>query len=188
MASAYGGICFIDMYEFPHASVSRIEIPDTLKWELESRLLLIYTGTAHSSSDVHRKVIRELEDAGPQCPKLKPLRQAAERSRDALYAGDLKALGKAMIANTEAQGDLNPSLIGKAHAEIIAIGRKHGAIGWKVNGAGGNGGSVTLLTGPDHSVQRAMVREIEAANPKYRNIPIRLADRGLRVWESELRG
>lgn len=186
LASAYGGICFIDMHQFPHASVSRIEIPAALSWELESRLLLIYTGQAHSSTDVHRKVIQELEDAGPECPKLVPLRRAAEQSRDALYAGDLEAFGRAMIANTQAQGELNASLIGPAHQEIIAIARRHGAVGWKVNGAGGNGGSVAILTSPDYSAKRATVREIEAANPKYRHIPIHLADHGLRVWESRV--
>jgi D-glycero-alpha-D-manno-heptose-7-phosphate kinase len=186
LASAYGGVCFIDMYQFPHAAVSRIEIPDALRWELESRLLLIYTGQAHSSSDVHRKVIRELEDAGPECAKLKPLRQAAEASRDALYAGDLAALGAAMVANTEAQGQLNASLIGPAHQEIIAIARSHGAVGWKVNGAGGNGGSVAILASPDYSAKRATVRAIESANPAYRSIPIQLADHGLRVWESRV--
>jgi len=36
------------------------------------------------------------------------LRQTAEKSRDALYAGDFEALGKAMIENTEAQGRLHP--------------------------------------------------------------------------------
>lgn len=186
LASAYGGICFIDMHQFPYAAVSRIEIPAALKWELESRLLLVYTGQAHSSSEVHRRVIRELEDAGPDCRKLVPLREAAERSRDALYAGDLSAFGKAMIANTEAQGELNASLIGPAHREIIAIARRHGAVGWKVNGAGGNGGSVSILTSPDHGAKRAIIREVEAAQPGYRNIPIQLADHGLRVWESRL--
>jgi len=186
LASAYGGLCFIDMHQFPHATVSRIDIPSALKWELESRLLLLYTGHAHSSSEVHRKVIRELEDAGPECPKLTPLRQAAEASRDALYAGDLKALGKAMVANTAAQEELNTSLVGPAHREIIAIARRHGAVGWKVNGAGGDGGSVAILTGPDHTTKRAIVRDVEAANAAYRNIPVHLADHGLRVWESRL--
>jgi D-glycero-alpha-D-manno-heptose-7-phosphate kinase len=125
-------------------------------------LLLFYTGLAHSSSDVHRKVIRELEDAGPDCPKLVPLRGAADSMRDALFAGDLEALGRAMVENTEAQRDLNPSLVGTAHQQIIDVARTHGAIGWKVNGAGGAGGSVTILTGPDHSAKRATVAAIVA--------------------------
>lgn len=184
LVSAYGGICFIEMHQFPYASVSQIRLPDALWWELDSRLLLFYTGAAHSSSDVHRKVIRELEDAGPDCPKLAPLRSAADRMRNALFAGDLKAVGRSMVDNTEAQRDLNPSLVGPAHQQIIDIARTHGAIGWKVNGAGGAGGSVTILTGPDHSAKRTTVAAIEAANAGYRNIPIRLARHGLRVWES----
>jgi len=133
---------------------------------------------------VHRRVIRELEDAGPDCPKLVPLREAAERMRDALFAGDLHAVGAAMTDNTEAQRALNPSLIGAAHQQIIEIARTHGAGGWKVNGAGGTGGSVTVLTSPDRSAKRATVAAVEAANPSYRSIPIRMARHGLRVWES----
>jgi hypothetical protein len=45
---------------------------------------------------------------------------------------------------------------------------------------------VAILTSPDHSTKRATIRDIEAANSKYRTIPIQLADHGLRVWESRL--
>jgi len=59
------------------------------------------------------------------------------------------------------------------------------AIGWKVNGAGGEGGSITLLSGPDYAEKRAMMQAIEASG-QYREIPIRLSPEGLRVWESPL--
>lgn len=184
IASAHGGINFIDMHQFPHAAVSQIHVSDAIWWELESRLLLVYTGSAHRSSDVHKAVIRELEDAGAGCPKLEPLRRAAEASRDALYAGDFVALGRAMTANTKAQADLHAALIGPGHQCIIDIAKAHGAVGWKVNGAGGSGGSVTILTGPDRTVKRSMRAAIAAADPRFRNIPVHLARYGLRVWES----
>ena len=66
---------------------------------------------------------------------------------------------------------------------IIEIAREHGAIGWKVNGAGGDGGSVTLLCGPQSEAKRAMIAEIEAENPLYKHIPIYLSRYGLRVWK-----
>jgi len=184
IASAYGGINYIEMYEYPHASVSQIRLPDAIWWELESRLALIFLGQAHSSSDTHKLVIRELEDAGPEAAKLRPLRQTAEKSKDALYAGDFEALGRAMIENTEAQAGLHPALIGADHQRIIDIARAHGAAGWKVNGAGGAGGSVTVLCRSDRTAKRAMLREIEAAHPRYKNIPIYLSRFGLRVWEA----
>lgn len=184
IASAYGGINYIEMFRYPHAAVSPIRLPDSIWWELEARLSLIYVGEAHSSSEVHQMVIRNLENAGPEAPQLKPLRLTAEKSRDALYAGDFVALGRAMIENTEAQENLHPALIGPHHRRIIEIARAHGALGWKVNGAGGTGGSVTILSGPDRSAKRAMIRDIEAADPRYRHIPIFLSRFGLRVWET----
>jgi len=184
IASAYGGINFIEMFDYPNAAVSPVQIPNSLWWELESRLSLVFVGQSHSSSDVHRLVIRELEGAGPEAAKLKPLRATAEKSRDALFAGDFAALGRAMVENTEAQGDLNAALIGGHHAKIIEIAKRHGAIGWKVNGAGGDGGSVTILGGPSASGKRAMIKDIESAGPGFQSIPIYLSRFGLRVWET----
>jgi len=184
IASAYGGINCIDMHEYPEATVSPIRLPDATSWELESRLSLVFVGVAHSSSDVHEMVIRELESAGPDARKLQPLRQTAEKSRDALLAGDFRALGNAMIENTAAQENLHPALIGPDHRRIIQIAAAHGALGWKVNGAGGTGGSVTILSGADRTANRAMLGEVQAAEPRYRNIPVRLSQEGLRVWET----
>jgi D-glycero-alpha-D-manno-heptose-7-phosphate kinase len=184
IASAYGGINYIEMHDYPHASVSQIRVPDATWWELESRLSLIFVGQTHSSSAVHSMVIRDLENAGPEAPRLRPLRQTAARSKDALYAGDFNALGRVMTENTQAQAGLHDALMGPHHRAIIEIARTHGALGWKVNGAGGDGGSVTLLSGPDLSAKRAMLREIAQASPQYRHIPIYLSRFGLRVWES----
>ena len=184
LCSAYGGINFIDMFKYPHSSVSQIGLPNSIWWELERRLVLIYLGNAHSSSQVHEKVIRELEDAGPDCSKLEDLRRTAGRSRDALYAGDFEELGRAMIDNTEAQRRLNPGLICGDADGIIETARSFGALGWKVNGAGGEGGSITILCGDLSHEKRAMIRTIEEGN-SYRNIPVYLSRYGVRIWEKE---
>ena len=183
LCSAYGGINFIEMQRYPRASVSQIRIPDALWWELERRLVLIYLGKSHDSSKIHEKVIRELECEGPDCPRLQRLRVTAGKSRDAIYAGDFNALGAAMIENTEAQAALHPELVNADAVRVLEIARRHGAIGWKVNGAGGEGGSLTLLCPPLSHVKRAMVKAIEATNPLYQAISIYLSRQGLRIWE-----
>jgi len=182
LCSAYGGINFIDMYQYPYAAVSQIYVPNSVWWELERRLVLIYLGKSHSSSAVHEKVIAELEDAGPDCPKLEPLRRTPIMARDAVYAGDFAALGQSMVQNTDAQAELNSALVSQDARLVFDIARRHGAIGWKVNGAGGEGGSITLLCGDTSSQKREMVRQIEAANPLFRNIPVYLSRFGLRTW------
>jgi len=50
LCSAYGGINFIQMHAFPHASVSPVLVPNSIWWELEQRLAVVYIGTPHSSN------------------------------------------------------------------------------------------------------------------------------------------
>jgi D-glycero-alpha-D-manno-heptose-7-phosphate kinase len=185
LCSAYGGINYIEMFQYPHASVSPIQIPNATWWELERRLALIYLGKSHHSSSVHEMVIRSLENAGPDCQQLNDLRNTAARSRDALYADDFSALGAAMIENTQAQSRLHPALISAEAARVIEIAKAHGALGWKVNGAGGDGGSLTILCDSIAQAKRAMLNAIEQEDTLFTNIPIYLSRYGLRVWKRE---
>ncbi|MBX7187123.1 MAG: GHMP kinase [Vicinamibacteria bacterium] len=186
LASAYGGINYIEMFDYPHASVSPVLVPDAVRWEFERRLVLIYLGRAHDSSAIHEQVISVLQDAGPDSPAIADLRRNAPRSRDALYAGDFEALGRAMTGSTEAQARLHSALVGTEARQVIEIAKAHGALGWKVNGAGGEGGSLTLLCGESSAGKRALIREIEQSSPDFRSIPIQLSRNGLRVWRREL--
>lgn len=186
LASAYGGINFIEILDYPHAVVSPLHLAPDVLWELEQRLSLVFLGQSHSSSKVHQVVIAELEDSGPDSEKLRPLRKMPLRARDALYAGDFAALGKTMIENTEAQANLHADLVSPRHQAVIDLARQHGAIGWKVNGAGGDGGSVTLLSGPKAAEKREMLRNVQAGIPGTQNIPINLSPLGLRVWDTPM--
>lgn len=182
LCSAYGSINFIEMFQYPYATVSQIRVPDAIRWELERRLALIFLGRTHSSSAVHEQVIAGLEREGDASPRLDALRRCAVRARDALYAGDFVALGRAMIDNTDAQRALHPALVNADADLVIALAREYGVLGWKVNGAGGEGGSLTILCGPDASANRALLRDIRQLSPLFQPIPIYLSRMGLRVW------
>jgi len=184
LCSAYGGINYIEMRQFPWAIVSQLQVPNAIWWELERRLILIFLGHSHDSSELHKMVIKDLESEGPQSSRLQALRSTAEQSRDAVYDGDFVALGRAMAENTQAQAQLHPDLVCADALRVIEIARAHGAVGWKVNGAGGFGGSVTILGGDMSIAKREMIKEIEDENPLFRNIPIYLSRFGLRTWES----
>jgi len=186
ICSTYGGINYIVMHAYPQAEVTQMKLTNDICQELESRLMLIYLGKSHSSSQIHKKVIQELKDAGSDCKQLNDLRTTARKSKDALLAGDFLAFGQAMIENTMAQGRLHPSLIGSDASRVIRIAHKRGAIGWKVNGAGGEGGSLTLLCNPHPKEKEALIQEIENSNPAYQHIPIRLEPHGLQVWQESI--
>lgn len=186
LCSAFGGINYIEMQRYPQATVTQLQIDEATAYELERRLVLIYLGNSHSSSQVHEQVIAGLSGAGPDCKALNALRRTAEKSRDAVLARRFDLLGEAMIENTNAQADLHPALISPEARRIIEVARAHGSIGWKVNGAGGNGGSVTLLCDAFADHKRALIREIEQEDERFQNIPIRLAAHGLSVYEASV--
>ena len=186
LSAACGGINFIEIDEYPRARVLPIEVPDAVWWELDRRLVLVYLGRTHRSSAVHELVIASLARDRGVSPTLDALRQAAERSRAAVIASDFTALGRAMIDNTTAQGELHPDLIGREAREVIALVSSQEVLGWKVNGAGGQGGSMTLLAGPSARARRELLRTLARTLPQCRVIPTSLSRSGLRVWDAPL--
>jgi D-glycero-alpha-D-manno-heptose-7-phosphate kinase len=181
ICSAYGGINFIKMEKYPHATVIPIQPPNHLLSQLEQRLSLVYLGKSHSSSETHDLVIRRLETSGPETFELENLRKTASASRKALISGDFNAFGQAMIDNNEAQKSLHPALISDDANQVIEIARAYNAVGWKVNGAGGEGGSITLLSSRRFDEKNAMISAIEQENPNVHSIPIRISMQGVRA-------
>jgi D-glycero-alpha-D-manno-heptose-7-phosphate kinase len=156
---------------------------EPLRGHVPARIYLA-TQPPDSSSAVHGEVIRRLEQPNADHSALAELRKAAHDGKSALYAGDLDAFGQAVIANTKAQAELHPALVSAQAREVIRIARRHGAVGWKVNGAGGEGGSLTILCGASGDKKRAFVNAVHSAVAGCRVIPTYLARTGLRRWET----
>jgi D-glycero-alpha-D-manno-heptose-7-phosphate kinase len=184
LAAAHGGINRIEIDEYPQARLEPIAVPDPIRRALQERTLLVYLGRAHRSSVVHEQVVALLERDPDIDRRLEPLRAAARRGADALATGDLDGYGYALIENTVAQFALHPELIGPDARQVIEVARAHGASGWKVNGAGGPGGSVSVLGPPDAAARAGLVTELQRARRPWQLIPVRLDENGLRVEES----
>jgi D-glycero-alpha-D-manno-heptose-7-phosphate kinase len=105
-------------------------------------------------------------------------------ARDAVLGGDLEGLGRAMSRNTDAQARLHGELVSARAQAVIDLGASLGASGWKLNGAGGEGGSVSILCGPDPDRRGDLVRGLLALDPALQLIPIRLSHDGLLVSHS----
>lgn len=181
IAAAHGGITFIEITHYPSAIVTPVAATPQTRAALDARLVLVYLGRAHSSSDVHTEVIRSLDSVPANRRVLDRLRAAAREGRDALERGDLDAYGRALTANTEAQAALHPALVSDDAWRVGKMAAAHGAAGWKVNGAGGDGGSVTVLAGLDTDGHRSFADAVSTALPGAVLIPIALSGDGCRV-------
>lgn len=185
ICAAHGGVCFIHMHRYPLAHVTKLDLNQRLWEELDRRLCLIYLGKAHISSALHEEVIAFLERKGSQFRLIQTMRDLAQQGKDILLKGDLSSFGEVMIRNNECQRALHVNLIPDEANSIIEIAKKFGAIGWKVNGAGGKGGSLTILSSEDEEQKKLMLEEINSIGKGIKSIPISLAPRGLEVREEK---
>jgi D-glycero-alpha-D-manno-heptose-7-phosphate kinase len=174
LSAAFGGINYLEIEPYPEATVQTLP-----RWDaLGVRLSLVFVGRAHDSSGVHRQVIEDATRHGSGA--FAPLRDAAVAAKDAVVARDLDAFGRAMIANTDAQRSLHAELVGADASRVIEAAAAHGAVGWKVNGAGGDGGSVTILSG-SLDTKLAVEQRVVELDTRYRVLPIEVSPVGLTV-------
>ncbi len=183
IAAAHGGVTFIRMTRYPEAEVRSVRVPKSVWADLDRRLCLVYLGRPHRSSSMHERVIAGLEAGGPQREHLRILGRIARQARRDLRSGDLEAFGESMVRNNEQQRALFAGLVGQDADAVAAVARKFGAAGWKVNGAGGKGGSMTVLASADEEIRKGMVDSIHALGHGVRVIPVALSAAGLEVWE-----
>ena len=180
LSSAFGGINYIQMESFPHGCVSPVRIPDRVWWELESRLSVVYVGTPHHSSEIHEKVIEGLGKDPEGDPRLERLRGLAGEAKQFLYDGNFEAFGRVMDENTMVQRKLHGELVCDKFETVMEVARRNGALGCKVNGAGGDGGSITVLGDGDAAGKRRMHEQL--LEKGMRTMPIYLSRFGVRVW------
>jgi len=184
LCAAFGGVNFIDVSPYPRARVSQLQVPRRVWAELDDRMLLAYLGRAHASSEVHEHVIAAMRTPTTESERLlDELRACAEDARDAVLAADLRALGRAMRRNHDAQESLHPALVSDDARTVIDVARACGALGWKVNGAGGPGGSMTILAGAGAGAgaRDELAASLQAADRRFEVLPTKLSRSGLRV-------
>ena len=175
VCSAFGGISLIRILDYPSWDREAIAVGDKMRKDLETGLCLVTYGGGHDSSALHERVIRHLEKETGVEPIVNTLRACAEEGVSALRAGNLHRFGRAMIANNKAQFRLHADLVPPFVTNLTNIAEDHGAVGWKVNGAGGPGGSLCLLFDSPQNKQNFL----EAASEWVQDVPIQFASFGL---------
>jgi galactokinase/mevalonate kinase-like predicted kinase len=102
------------------------------------------------------------------------LRAVAERTVDALRAGDLPRLGELLSENWRLQQRLDPGMCTPDMAQLERAMREAGALGGKAAGSGA-GGSMFFLAPEDTGPAESAARELD-----MRLLPVRWAESGVR--------
>ena len=155
------------------AAVEPLYLSPERREALAERLVLCFSGPSEGSSDLHRQVWERYRDGDEGiAATLRSLRDSADPARDALLAGDWRALGAAMTLNRNCAARLNAGVVTDRLRTLFEASERVGALGGKPCGAGG-GGCLIFLCEPDRraAVERAL-RDAEC-----RLLPVTFAPR-----------
>ena len=143
--AAYGGLNHIMFHPNGEISVRPVTVgPDRLQ-ELNSHLMLFYTGIKRTASDVAESYVNGIEDRRRQ---LRIMKDLVDESVAILNGSrDITAFGKLLHEAWEAKRSLSAKVSNSHVDTIYEQARAAGALGGKLLGAGG-GGFLLLFAPP----------------------------------------
>jgi D-glycero-alpha-D-manno-heptose-7-phosphate kinase len=139
---------------------------DTLQ-DLEESLLLFFTGFSRSAGDILKdQDQRSRQSDAEMLANLHYVKELGLRSRDALQKGRTGEFGALLHEHWEHKKRRSSGMSNPQIDEWYELGRKNGAIGGKLVGAGGGG--FLLFCSEDHRRLRAAMRKAGLEEVRFR--------------------
>jgi D-glycero-alpha-D-manno-heptose-7-phosphate kinase len=139
-ASAFGGLNFISFHQDGTTHVEPLNLEPGLAQELQSSLMLFFTGASHNSWTI----LEEQEQSARSTNSgtvdyLHEIRNLAEPMKRALLAGELREFGSLLHEGWEIKKRLSSKISNIRINEMYDSALRNGASGGKITGAGGGG-------------------------------------------------
>ena len=137
VAAAYGGLNVIRFSKDKGFTVEPLELPQNRLRELESHLILLYTGESRLASEIASKVTANLQY---RVPALRRMHQMVDEGTAILRGdGNLQAFGELLHEGWMLKRSLADGVTTSKIDRVYDSARAGGAIGGKIMGAGGAG-------------------------------------------------
>lgn len=138
--AAYGGVTCFTFNPDESVEARPLNLRMDSLFDLEDNLLLFFTGFSRSAGSIlqDQKVRTEHSDE-EMLRNLHYVKELGLKSRDALEAGNTALFGELMHEHWEHKKRRSGGMSNPHIDEWYELGRKHGAIGGKLVGAGGGG-------------------------------------------------
>ncbi|MEW5894594.1 MAG: kinase [Candidatus Omnitrophota bacterium] len=168
---AHGGFNYVEFGGDNHLGVRRVTIGQERRKSLEGRLMLFFTGFSRMASEIAKHQINNIPK---KCEELISMYEMTKRALEILGRGDLDDFGRLLHESWMLKRSLSDKISTGDIDAMYEAGRKAGALGGKLLGAGGGG--FLLLFVP--SEKQKAVRE---ALKKSLLVPFRFEDLGSQI-------
>lgn len=165
-AAAFGGLNYITFEPDGQTHVEPIRQDPPLLRELESNLMLFFTGAARNSWTIlEEQETSTRQHSGSTVEALHELKELASDMRATLQGGELYEFGKLLHLGWQAKRRVSNRVSTPQIDHLYDLAIQRGALGGKITGAGG-GGFLLLYCQPEHqpavreAMQGAGIREM----------------------------
>jgi D-glycero-alpha-D-manno-heptose-7-phosphate kinase len=138
--AAYGGITCFEFDKSGEVRAEPLSLSQSTLHELEDHLLLFFTGFSRSASEILKDQDQRTKQAdASMVANLDYVKELGRRSRAALEQGQPALFGELMHEHWESKRKRSSGMSNPKIDEWYELGRRAGAIGGKLVGAGGGG-------------------------------------------------
>ncbi len=138
--ASFGGIMAYNVERNGNVTVEDLRLRDEVIAELESNIMLFYTGIKRSSGEVLGKQQQKVSNhSGNAVEKMHAIKRIGEESKKVLEGGDLRRFGELLDEHWRTKRGVTENMSSDEIDRWYAIARENGAIGGKIMGAGGGG-------------------------------------------------
>jgi D-glycero-alpha-D-manno-heptose-7-phosphate kinase len=139
-AAAFGGLNYISFNPDGTTNVSPLNLDSDLLQELQSNLLLFFTGSSHHSWTILEEQEKSTRShSGAAVEALHDVRAYAVKMRNALVGGELSHFGTLLDEAWQAKKRISQRISNERIDHLYRLARNNGALGGKITGAGGGG-------------------------------------------------
>jgi len=165
--ASYGGVTCFTFHPDESVEAEPLKLAMSSLFNLEDNLLLFFTGFSRSAGSIlaDQKVRTEQAD-GEMLANLHYVKELGLRSRDALQQGNAGLFGELMHEHWEHKRRRSSGMSNVQIDEWYELGRKNGAIGGKLVGAGGGG--FLLFYSEDHTRLRTAMAQAGLEEVRFR--------------------
>ncbi len=162
-ASAFGGLNFISFHQDGTTLVEPLNLEPELFQELQSSLLLFFTGASH-----HSWTILEEQDQSARrtdtstAEYLHEIGELVGPTKAALLAGEFCDFGLLLHKGWQIKKRISPKISNDRINEMYEAALRCGALGGKITGAGGGGFLLLFCERPNHQKVRKALADMGA--------------------------
>jgi D-glycero-alpha-D-manno-heptose-7-phosphate kinase len=179
--AAYGGLQHIQFNPDESVFVDPIICAPEVKRQLQSNLLLLYTGMTRSADSILKEQNANTSNSEEMRSSLRTMTRLANDLHQSLCGNDLDGFGEVLHQGWLEKKKLALSITNERIDKWYELARRHGAVGGKILGAGG-GGFLLLYVPEDRRY------DVTRALPDLRPIDFHFAPQGSKIIYVEENG